>query len=131
MRWSPTPRNTGELNVPRPAVGRAGALAQIEAELPSQVRRPRGRVPTPPANAGPNTAAEHNTVLDPALAQIPDRYRHGHPNSGPGRRRALHEAFVARVPLARQPQGELRVLRGPGQHRPWPIVEIEDQPTAP
>ena len=30
-------------------------------------------------NAGSNTAADHITVLDQALAQIPDRYRHGHP----------------------------------------------------
>ncbi|WP_434056939.1 IS1380 family transposase [Pseudonocardia lacus] len=32
-----------------------------------------------PGNAGSNTAADHITVLDAALAQIPDRYRHGHP----------------------------------------------------
>jgi hypothetical protein len=30
-------------------------------------------------NAGSNTAADHTTVLDRALAQIPDAYRHGHP----------------------------------------------------
>ena len=32
-----------------------------------------------PGNAGSNTAADHITVLDQALAQIPDQYRHGHP----------------------------------------------------
>jgi Transposase DDE domain group 1 len=32
-----------------------------------------------PGNAGSNTAADHITVLDQALTQIPDRYRHGHP----------------------------------------------------
>ena len=32
-----------------------------------------------PGNAGSNTAADHIAVLDAALAQIPDRYRHGHP----------------------------------------------------
>jgi hypothetical protein len=32
-----------------------------------------------PGNAGSNTAADHISVLDLALAQIPDRYRHGHP----------------------------------------------------
>jgi Transposase DDE domain group 1 len=32
-----------------------------------------------PGNAGSNTAAHHISVLDLALAQIPDRYRHGHP----------------------------------------------------
>src|SRR3954449_6387933 len=30
-------------------------------------------------NAGSNTAADHVAVLDAALAQLPDRYRHGHP----------------------------------------------------
>ncbi len=30
-----------------------------------------------PGNAGSNTAADHITVLDQALAQIPDQYRHG------------------------------------------------------
>ncbi len=30
-------------------------------------------------NAGSNTAADHIAVLDAALAQIPDAYRHGHP----------------------------------------------------
>jgi hypothetical protein len=30
-----------------------------------------------PGNAGSNTAADHITVLDHALAQIPDQYRHG------------------------------------------------------
>ena len=32
-----------------------------------------------PGNAGSNTAADHITVLDAALAQIPDQHRHGHP----------------------------------------------------
>jgi hypothetical protein len=32
-----------------------------------------------PGNAGSNTAADHITVLDQALAQIPDQHRHGHP----------------------------------------------------
>jgi Transposase DDE domain group 1 len=32
-----------------------------------------------PGNAGSNTAADHITVLDQALTQIPDSYRHGHP----------------------------------------------------
>jgi hypothetical protein len=30
-------------------------------------------------NAGSNTATDHISVLDAALAQIPDVYRHGHP----------------------------------------------------
>jgi hypothetical protein len=32
-----------------------------------------------PGNAGANTAADHIAVLDQALAQIPDQYRHGTP----------------------------------------------------
>jgi hypothetical protein len=32
-----------------------------------------------PGNAGSNTTADHITVLDAALAQIPDAYRHGTP----------------------------------------------------
>ncbi len=32
-----------------------------------------------PGNAGANTAADHITVLDQALAQIPDAHRHGTP----------------------------------------------------
>jgi hypothetical protein len=32
-----------------------------------------------PGNAGSNTAADLIAVLDPALAQIPDAYRHGYP----------------------------------------------------
>lgn len=32
-----------------------------------------------PGNAGSNTAADHITVLDAALAQIPDEHRHGTP----------------------------------------------------
>jgi Transposase DDE domain group 1 len=32
-----------------------------------------------PGNAGANTAADHITVIDQALAQIPDAYRHGSP----------------------------------------------------
>ncbi len=32
-----------------------------------------------PGNAGSNTAADHIALLDAALAQIPDEYRHGYP----------------------------------------------------
>jgi Transposase DDE domain group 1 len=32
-----------------------------------------------PGNAGSNTAADHIVLLDKALAQIPDEYRHGYP----------------------------------------------------
>jgi hypothetical protein len=30
-------------------------------------------------NAGSNTAVDHIAVLDAALSQLPDHYRHGHP----------------------------------------------------
>ena len=41
-------------------------------------------------NAGSNTAADHITVLDAALAQIPDAAPPRHPDPGPGRHRRLH-----------------------------------------
>jgi len=48
-----------------------------------------------PGNAGSNTAADHLTVLDAALAQIPEEFRHGHPilirTDGAGSTRALLE----------------------------------------
>jgi hypothetical protein len=44
-----------------------------------------------PGNAGSNTAADHIAVLDAALAQLPDEYRHGYPillrSDGAARRR--------------------------------------------
>jgi hypothetical protein len=46
-----------------------------------------------PGNAGSNTAADLITVLDQALAQIPDQYRHGYPilarSDGAGASKAL------------------------------------------
>jgi hypothetical protein len=53
-------------------------------------------------NAGSNTAADHIEVLDAALAQIPDRYRHGHPilirTDGAG----CTKAFLAHVRAQRE-----------------------------
>jgi len=49
--------------------------------LPGQHRRGSGRPAAAgllrPGNAGANTASDHITVLDAALAQIPDAHRHG------------------------------------------------------
>ena len=46
-----------------------------------------------PSNAGSNTAADLITVLDQALAEIPDEYRHGYPilarSDGAGASKAL------------------------------------------
>jgi hypothetical protein len=57
-----------------------------------------------PGNAGSNTAADHVTVLDAALAQIPDRYRHGHPILIRADGAGCTKAFLAHI----------RSLRGSG-----------------
>ena len=50
-----------------------------------------------PGNAGSNTAADHIAVLDAALAQIPDRYRHGHPILVRADGAGCTKAFLAHV----------------------------------
>ena len=55
-----------------------------DAGLPGQHRRSLAGL-LRPGNAGANTAADHITVLDAALTQIPDEYRHGTPDPGPRR----------------------------------------------
>ena len=57
-----------------------------------------------PGNAGSNTATDHITVLDAALTQIPDRYRHGHPILIRADGAGCTKAFLAHV----------RGLRGTG-----------------
>jgi hypothetical protein len=72
-----------------------------------------------PGNAGGNTAADLIAVLDAALAQIPDQYRHGYPvlirSDGAGASKAL---------LA-----HIRGLRGTGVHAEftvgWALTERE------
>jgi hypothetical protein len=72
-----------------------------------------------PGNAGSNTAADHISVLDQALAQIPDPYRHGHPvlvrTDGAG----CTKAFLRHV----------RGLRETGVHSEfsvsWPVTDRE------
>ncbi len=61
-------------------------------------------------NAGSNTAADHISVLDAALAQVPDRYRHGHPVLVRADGAGATKAFLAHVRAARA-GSDLRVLR--------------------
>jgi hypothetical protein len=57
-------------------------------------------------NAGSNTAADHITVFDAALAQIPDAHRHGRPYPGPSRHRWLYQAVPHAHPSAARTRGE-------------------------
>ena len=59
-----------------------------------------------PGNAGANTAADHITVLDAALAQIPDDRRHSTPILIRADSAGGAKAFLAR----------LRALRARGVH---------------
>jgi hypothetical protein len=52
-------------------------------------------------NAGSNTATDRTTVLDQALTQILDRYRHGH-WSAPTARAAPRRSSPTSVPCARR-----------------------------
>jgi hypothetical protein len=72
MCWSATPRrNRPHRRSSTPsATPFAGYLDNSGEFLAAQLRA---------GNAGSNTATDHISVLDPALAQIPDVYRHGHP----------------------------------------------------
>lgn len=57
-----------------------------------------------PGNAGANTAADHISVLDAALAQIPDAYRHGVPVLVRADGAGCSKAFLAHV-RGRRAQG--------------------------
>jgi hypothetical protein len=50
-----------------------------------------------PGNAGSNTATDHIVVLDAALAQVPDVYRHGHPILVRADGAGCTKAFLAHV----------------------------------
>jgi hypothetical protein len=50
-----------------------------------------------PGNAGANTAADHITVLDAALAQIPDAHRHGGPLLVRADGAGCSKAFLAHI----------------------------------
>jgi hypothetical protein len=55
-----------------------------------------------PGNAGSNTAADHITVLEQALTQIPDSYRHGHPVLIRADGAGCTKAFLAHIRAQRQ-----------------------------
>jgi Transposase DDE domain group 1 len=55
-----------------------------------------------PGNAGSNTAADHIAVLDTALTQIPDAYRHGHPILIRADGAGCTKAFLAHVRALRE-----------------------------
>ncbi|WP_431683691.1 IS1380 family transposase [Kitasatospora sp. KL5] len=55
-----------------------------------------------PGNAGANTAADHITVLDQALAQIPDAHRHGTPVLVRADSAGGAKAFLAHLRALRQ-----------------------------
>src|SRR5215218_6074534 len=57
-----------------------------------------------PGNAGANTAADHISVLDAALAQIPDAHRHGVPVLVRADGAGCSKAFLAHVRGLRQQQ---------------------------
>lgn len=64
-----------------------------------------------PGNAGSNTAADHIAVLDQALAQIPDEYRHGYPILIRADGAGASKAFFAHI----------RSLRNHGGHSEFSI----------
>ncbi|MEV8328859.1 IS1380 family transposase [Kitasatospora sp. NPDC056731] len=55
-----------------------------------------------PGNAGANTAADHITVIDAALAQIPDAHRHGAPVLVRADSAGSAKAFLAHLRALRQ-----------------------------
>jgi hypothetical protein len=55
-----------------------------------------------PGNAGSHTAADHIAVLDAALAQVPDHYRHGHPILVRADGAGCTKAFLAHVRSLRE-----------------------------
>ncbi len=55
-----------------------------------------------PGNAGSNTAADHISVLDAALAQIPDAHRHGTPVLVRTDTAGCTKAFLAHVRALRE-----------------------------
>jgi hypothetical protein len=96
-----------------------------------------------PGNAGSNTAADHITVLDDALAQLPDAYRHGHPILIRADCAGCTKAFLAHVRSLRAPgvSCEFSVGWSVGERehaaigalpaRAWsPAVDVEGAPRA-
>ena len=55
-----------------------------------------------PGNAGSNTATDHIALLDQALAQIPDQYRHGYPVLVRADGAGASKAFLNRIRALRE-----------------------------
>jgi Transposase DDE domain group 1 len=53
-----------------------------------------------PGTAGANTAADHIGLLDQALAQLPDQYRHGYPILVRADGAGASKAFLAHIKIA-------------------------------
>jgi hypothetical protein len=70
-------------------------------------------------NAGANTAADHITVLDAALAQIPDAQRHGVPMLVRADGAGCTKAFLAHIHGLRQQHVRTEFSVG------WPVTERE------
>ena len=62
-------------------------------------------------NAGSNTAVDHITVLDAALAQLPDQHRHGTSIVVRADTAGCTREFLTHIRGLRDQAGELRVLR--------------------
>ena len=64
-----------------------------------------------PGNAGSNTAADHITLLDQALAQLPDEHRHGYPVLVRADGAGASKAYL----------GHIRSLRSHGVHSEFSV----------
>ena len=69
-------------------------------------------------NAGANTAADHITVLDAALAQMPEPHRYGTPILVRADTAGCTKAFLAHIRGLAETGCDLRVLGGVGGGRP-------------
>jgi hypothetical protein len=74
-----------------------------------------------PGNAGANTAADHITVLDAALAQIPDAHRHGVPLLVRADGAGCSKAFLAHIRGLRDQQVSTEFSVG------WAVTDRERQ----
>jgi hypothetical protein len=72
-----------------------------------------------PGNAGSNTAADLITVLDQALAQIPDEYRHGYPILARSDGAGASKALLAHIRALRETGVDIEFTVG------WAVTERE------
>ena len=82
-----------------------------------------------PGNAGSNTAADHITVLDQALAQIPDAHRHGTPILIRTDCAGGTKAFLAHIRALRDTRDPHLLLRRRRRHRTDPPRDPSRCPT--